>query len=85
MPEKMQRRGDIEESDSPWSSPVLIRTKNEDIRYCVHYRKLNDITRRLFPIDSDWRHFAHASWSQWFSTLDLKSGYGQVDLHPENN
>jgi hypothetical protein len=35
MPENIQRLGDIEESDSPLSSPVLIITKNEDIRYCV--------------------------------------------------
>jgi hypothetical protein len=61
MPENMQRRGDIEESDSHWSSPVvLVRKKNGDVRYCADNRKLNDITRRPFPTDPHWRHSGHA-------------------------
>jgi hypothetical protein len=47
MLEDMQQRGVIEESDSPWSSPVvLVRNKNGDLRFCVDYRKLNDVTRK---------------------------------------
>jgi hypothetical protein len=38
MIEDMQRRGVIEESDSPWSSPVvLVRKKNGELRFCVDY------------------------------------------------
>jgi hypothetical protein len=39
----MQRRGVIEESDSPWSSPVVVRKRNGELRFCVDYRKLNEI------------------------------------------
>jgi hypothetical protein len=35
----MQRRGIIEESGSPWQSPVVLAgKKNEDLRFCEDYR-----------------------------------------------
>jgi hypothetical protein len=47
MLEDMQRRGIIEESDNPWSSPVvLVRKKNGELRSCVDYRKLNSVTKK---------------------------------------
>jgi hypothetical protein len=40
MFDDMKRKGVIEESEGPWSSPVvLVRKKNGDIRFCVDYRK----------------------------------------------
>jgi hypothetical protein len=50
--DNMQRRGVIEESDGPWSFlVVLVRKENGEIRFCVDYRKLNDVTRRdCFPL-----------------------------------
>jgi hypothetical protein len=54
MLEDMHRRGVVEESDSPWSSPVILVRKNGDLRFCVDYRKLNDVTRKdSFPTPSD--------------------------------
>jgi hypothetical protein len=86
MLEDMRRRGVIEESDSPWSSPVvLVRKKNGDLSFCGDYRKLNDVTRKdclpLPWIDDTLDTLAGA---KWFSTLDLKSGYWQLDLHMDN-
>jgi hypothetical protein len=49
----MQRRGVIKESDSPWSSPVvLVRKKDGELRFCVDYGKLNDVTQQkdCFPL-----------------------------------
>jgi hypothetical protein len=52
MLEDIQRRRFIEESDRPWLSPlVLLQKKNGDLRFCVDYRKLNDVTTSIdcFP------------------------------------
>jgi hypothetical protein len=52
MLEDMKRRGVTEESNSPWSPPVvLVRKKNGDLRFCVGYRRLNDVTKKdCFPL-----------------------------------
>ena len=81
---KMQRQGIIEPSYGPWSSPTVIVLKKDGYtRFCVDYRRLNDVTKKgchpLPRIDTILDSLAGA---QWFSTLDLKSGYWQVALEP---
>jgi hypothetical protein len=49
MLDDLQRREVIEESNSPCSSPVIfVRKKNGELRFCVNYRKLNDVTKKEF-------------------------------------
>jgi hypothetical protein len=86
MIDDMQRRVVIEESDSPWSSPiVLVRKKNGELRFCMDYRKLNDVTKRdSFPLPQIDDTLDTLSGAKWFSTLDLKSGSWQVDVHPDD-
>jgi hypothetical protein len=46
--EDMKRQGVIEESDSPWSSPLmLVQKKDGSLRFCVDYRRLNDVTKKI--------------------------------------
>jgi hypothetical protein len=52
MLDNMQHHRVIKESDTPWSSPIiLIRKKNGELCFCMDYRKLNDVTKKdCFPL-----------------------------------
>ena len=82
----MLQRGIIEPSDSPWSSPVvLVRKRNGELRFCVDYRLLNGHTRKdSYPLPRIDATLEALSGSTCFSTLDLQSGYWQIDMHPDD-
>ncbi|GFX69694.1 hypothetical protein TNCV_1770621 [Trichonephila clavipes] len=82
----MKNNDAIEPSSSPWASPiVLVRKKDGSTRFCADYRRLNDVTKKnsypLPRIDDTLNTLAGYT---WFSTLDLKSGYWQVEIHPDD-
>ncbi|GFU25503.1 hypothetical protein TNCV_3621031 [Trichonephila clavipes] len=83
---EMQENDIIEPSSSPWASPiVLVRKKDGSTRFCVDYRKLNDVTKKdSYPLPRIDDTLDTFSGHKWFSTLDLKSGYWQVEIHPED-
>ena len=76
----------VRESKSPFSSNVVIlRKKDDTIRFCIDYRKLNQRTikdARVIPRIDDTSHLLAGS--KYFSTLDLKSGYWQIELKEED-
>ena len=82
----LQEKGIIRESESQFASPiVLVRKKNGDLRLCIDYRKLNRRTVKdqySIPRIEDTLHSMNGA--QWFSCLDLKSGYYQVELAEED-
>ena len=83
--EKMLSSGVITPSDSPWASPVvLIRKKDGSIRFCVDYRKLNNITQKdAYPLPNIEDAVNTLCGAKFFCTLDLASGYWQVELSEE--
>ena len=76
----MKTQGLIEASCSPWSSPlVLVRKKDGTLRCCVDYRLLNNVTiKDSYPLPKIDETLDALADAQWFSTLDLKSGYHQI-------
>ncbi|XP_015276919.1 PREDICTED: uncharacterized protein LOC107119009 [Gekko japonicus] len=78
--------GIIEESDSPYASPiVLVRKKSGALRMVVDYRRLNSITRKdAYPLPRIEETFSLLSGAKWFTVLDLKSGYYQIEMEEKD-
>jgi transposase InsO family protein len=87
--EKMKQQDLIEPSSSPWASPVvLVKKRDGSWRFCIDYRKLNDVTiKDSYPIpriDDSLDALSGNSGRRWFSTMDLASGYWQVAMDPKS-
>ncbi|XP_062532989.1 uncharacterized protein LOC101738890 [Bombyx mori] len=88
---KMLDQDIITPSSSPWSSPIWVVPKKADAsgqkkwRIVIDYRKLNDITvGEVYPIPQMTEILDQLGKSQYFSTLDLSSGFHQLLIKPED-
>ena len=78
--------GVIEESHSPWSSNiVLVRKRDNSLRLCIDYHKLNRNSKidcyniaRIEPLIDSLRG------AKYFASLDMFSGYHQVKIVDEH-
>lgn len=61
---------------------VPIIKKNGELRLCIDMRKTNEaIIRELYPLPV---FLDTVKGSKWFSTLDIKSAYHQIELAEES-
>ena len=74
--------GIIRKSKSPFSSNVvLVRKKNGDLRMCVDYRQLNNKTKKdAYALPRIEEILDSLSGNAYFSVLDAKSGYHQIEI-----
>lgn len=82
--EDMKSADVIEPSSSPWASPiVLVNKKDGSKRFCIDYRKLNEVTKKdAYPLPQIGDTLDLISGARWFSTIDLQSGYWQIEMNP---
>lgn len=74
--------GYIRPSKAPYGAPVLFQKKHDgSLRMCIDYRALNKVTiKNKYPIPLVDDLFDKLGKAQWFSKLDLRSGYWQVRI-----
>lgn len=67
---------------SPFASPVLLVKKKDDTwRFCVDYRKLNDLTmKNRFPMPLVEEILKELAGTKYFSSLDLTAGFHQIRM-----
>ena len=84
--QEMLDLGAIRPSDSPWcSAVVLVKKKNGELRFCIDLRKLNARTvKDAYSLPRIDETLERLKGSCVFSSLDLKSGYWQVEIEEES-
>ena len=71
---------------SPWASTVVLAwNKDGSPRFCIDLRKLNNWTiKDAYSLPHIDKTLDSLQDSQWFSSLNLKSGYWQVKMDKES-
>nr|GEX07294.1 hypothetical protein [Tanacetum cinerariifolium] len=73
---ELQDKGFIRPSSSPWGAPVLfVKKRYGSFEVYIDYRELNKLIDDLFD---------QLQGSQYFSKIDLRSGYHQLRVHEDD-
>ncbi|CAB0031385.1 unnamed protein product [Trichogramma brassicae] len=84
--DRLIREDIVMESNSPWCScPVIVPKKDGKIRFCIDFRKINQITKKdaypMHHMDSILDNLRNA---EYLSKIDLSQAYHQIPLDPNS-
>lgn len=89
--EELLQQGIVRDSQSPWNAPIWIVPKKKDntgashFRVVVDYRGLNEKTiEDKYPLPQISELLDKLGRCQYFSTIDLKSGFHQIEMDPSS-
>lgn len=89
--QKLLETGVVRESSSPWTSPIWVVPKKMDnsgkqkYRIVIDYRKLNEKTPAdRYPIPEISEILDRLGKAQYFTVLDLASGFHQIEIDPKD-
>lgn len=79
--DRMLANGVIEESNSAWSSPIVLVRKPGKNRLCLDSRRLNSVTKKLaYPLPHIEGLLSRLSETRFISSVDLKDAFWQIEL-----
>lgn len=79
--DRMLALGVIEESDSPWSSPIVLVQKPGKVRLCLDSRKVNEVTvKNAYPMPLIDGILSRLPRAEYITSIDLKDAYWQIPL-----
>jgi hypothetical protein len=83
---ELMDKGFIHPSSSPWGcSTLFVKKKDQSLRLCVDYRPLNTITiKNKYPLLRIDILFDQLASAKVFSMVDLRLGYHQIKICPED-
>ncbi|GJU84201.1 putative reverse transcriptase domain-containing protein [Tanacetum coccineum] len=83
---ELQDKGFIRPSSSPWGAMVLfVKKKDGSFRMYIDYRELNKLTvKNRYPLPRIGDLFDQLQGSQFFSKIDLRSGYHHLRVHEDD-
>jgi len=84
--QELLQKGFIQPSSSPWGCPALfVKKKDQTLRLCVDYRPLNEVTiKNKYPLPRIDLLFDQLVGAKVFSKIDLRLGYHQIKIRPED-
>ena len=82
----LTEKGYIQPSVSPFGAPVLfVPKKDGSMRMCIDYRALNRVTvHNRYPLPRIDELLDRLRGAQFFTKIDLRSGYHQIRVHPQD-
>ena len=80
--DNMLKKDVIQPSKSPWARGIVLICKEDgSMRFCIDYRRLNDLTvNDAHPLPRIDDCLYQLAGNQWFSCIDLNSGYWQIEV-----